>query len=385
MILSLDVETTINQGKNKDGYDLTNLNGGGVHDPHQFMVCYSWYTNDGRSGCSDPLNNIHELEALIHEAELIVGFNFKFDYQWFKRYGVKLHDKRIWDCQTAEFILSRQEHRFPSLDECCAKYGLGQKLDVVKSEYWNKGYDTHGISWDILSRYAIEDTRLTLELYKKQKEVIGSKERIISLCCQDLVGLAEMEYNGMRFQREESLRKAKEIEAQLVELDRTISKFHSVPNFNPNSNDHLSALLYGGVILDDVRVPNGTYKTGKKIGETRYKIEVKEYTLPRLLKPLRGTEMDKGGVYSTAEDTLLKLAKHPVLETILESRKLEKLRGTYYEGLPARQDEMNCNKDFIYGQFNQCVAQTGRLSSSKPNLQNIPDDLQKLFISRYEG
>jgi DNA polymerase I-like protein with 3'-5' exonuclease and polymerase domains len=384
VILTLDCETTINQGVNKDGYDLTKLNGGGVHDQFQSMVCFSWYTDAGNSGCGiNDEEYFEDLQQLINEAELIVGFNFKFDYQWFKRYGIKLDHKRIWDCQTAEFILSRQEHRFPSLDECCAKYGLGAKLDVVKYDYWQKGIDTNNVPWEILSAYALEDTRLTLELYKKQKEVVGSKERIISLCCQDLVGLAEMEYNGMRYQREESLRKAKEIEVQLADLDRKISKFHSVPNFNPNSNDHLSALLYGGTITDDVHVPVGIYKTGWKIGATRYKIEVNEFVLPRLIKPLKGTEMAKGGLYSTSEDTLLKLPSHPVLELILESRKLAKLRGTYYEGLPARQDEMNAGYEYIYGQFNQCVAQTGRLSSSKPNLQNIPDDIQKLFVSRY--
>lgn len=93
----------------------------------------------------------------------------------------------------------------------------------------------------------------------------------------------------------------------------------------------------------------------------------------------------RGGQLSTAQDSLEKLAEqHPVVENILEFRKLEKLRSTYLEPLPKLIDEQGR----IHSTFNQCATATGRLSSSNPNLQNIPvrgplgGRMRQCFIAR---
>lgn len=93
----------------------------------------------------------------------------------------------------------------------------------------------------------------------------------------------------------------------------------------------------------------------------------------------------KGGQLSTAQDSLEKLAEqHPVVENILEFRKLEKLRSTYLEPLPKLIDAAGR----IHSTFNQCATATGRLSSSNPNLQNIPvrgplgGRMRQCFIAR---
>jgi len=94
--------------------------------------------------------------------------------------------------------------------------------------------------------------------------------------------------------------------------------------------------------------------------------------------------MAKEGNYSTNEGTLRKLkGKKGVLDKILHLSKLEKLNGTYYNGLVQLRKEMNWDKGVLHGQFNQTTAISGRLSSSKPNLQNFASDLQDIFISKY--
>jgi DNA polymerase-1 len=65
----------------------------------------------------------------------------------------------------------------------------------------------------------------------------------------------------------------------------------------------------------------------------------------------------------------------------LELSKLEKRNGTYYKGLVKLREEMHWPENKLHGQFNQCVAATGRLSSSKPNLQNFDSSLQDIFIT----
>jgi len=197
-----------------------------------------------------------------------------------------------------------------------------------------------------------------------------------------------MEYNGIKFNTEKALTKAKEIESELKDISKALSiQVGGIP-FNPSSNDHVSCLLYGGNITDDMRIPIGVYKTGQKIGQVRYKIVPKIYTLPRLVEPIEGTEVKKGGYWEVNETVLrkLKLNKEAkkVVELLNQYGKLEKLRGTYLEGYTKLIESMNWEKDTLHGTLNQCVAVTGRLSSSKPNLQNA-DPLTKVYMeSRYE-
>jgi DNA polymerase I-like protein with 3'-5' exonuclease and polymerase domains len=73
------------------------------------------------------------------------------------------------------------------------------------------------------------------------------------------------------------------------------------------------------------------------------------------------------------------------LDLVLERSKSTKLLGTYYRGLPELIQEHDWPDGWIHGSFNQCVAATGRLSSSKPNLQNFAGDVDKLLTSRYDN
>lgn len=155
--------------------------------------------------------------------------------------------------------------------------------------------------------------------------------------------------------------------------------------FNFNSGDHLSALLYGGVVYEHSKEHVGFYKTGAKAGQPKFKNVLIEHTFPRLFEPIKDSELKKEGYYETNEGVLKKL-KGPnkkIVELLLRLAKIEKLNGTYYRGLPKLNAEMRWPKGKLHGLLNQTLAGTGRLSSSKPNQQNFASELQDIFISDY--
>jgi len=152
---------------------------------------------------------------------------------------------------------------------------------------------------------------------------------------------------------------------------------------NFNSPDQLSAFLYGGTITELTKEDAGFYKTGEKKGLPKFRNVVVGHELPRLFAPLRGTELQKEGVWKTSEDVLLKLkGKYkPLVADLLRLSKLDKLNGTYYKGIPKLIESMHWADNKVHGQLNQCIAVSGRLSSSKPNTQNFASELQDIFLS----
>lgn len=379
--LILDVETTISNKGNP--FDLNNklvMVGLKGHPP--FLIEY------GHEPYGDALAKI---QAIIDGADMLVGFNIKFDLHWLARYGIKFGDKKIWDCQLTHFMLGGQADTYPSLNRTAQHYGLEQKLDIVSENYWKQGIDTTEVPRDILEEYLEQDLNVTEQVFLKQVAEVKPNPllaRLISLHNQDLLGLQEMEHNGLLFNQAWSEVLGAELEEQIEKLDKRLHEYHDFVSFNANSNDHVSTLLYGGSISFRVQVPDGEYKTGDKKGTPKVKWEVRTKDFERLCKPLPKTELAKEGYYSTDEKTLrslkgTKTAKE-VVEILLTRSELNKRMGTYYQGLPKLITEMNWEHGRIYGQLNQCVARTGRLSSSKPNLQNFDGEIKGLFYSRYE-
>lgn len=349
------------------------------------MVCISW-CYDGNAGASRISPDlIQALQKLVDSACLIVGFNFKFDYHWLTNAGLRLEHKPIWDCQNCEFVLTRQTQSYPSLEDCCVKYGLGNKIDVIKNEYWNKGINTDQIPWPILKEYAILDAVLTYKLYYAQLPFLtAGQTKLLKILNEDLKVLADMEKNGLVYDSELCATRSQKLEEQISTISKELNSFYPDIPINWNSPDQLSAFLYGGVIKQEVREHVGYFKGGKTPGAPKYAKRVIEHQLPRLYQPLKGSELAKEGFYATNEDTLLKLkGKQGPLKMMLELSKLDKLNGTYYKGIPKLNGEMNWPPNKIHGTLNQCVAQTGRLSSTKPNLQNFAEDTQDVFVTRY--
>ena len=380
----LDVETTIN------------VNGNPFSERNK--LCYVGLHHNNVSSLFDieysgnPYREkLDAIQSIINNDAILVGFNIKFDLHWIRKYGINFMDKRVWDCQLVHFILTNQQNPYPSLNSVAEYYGLGSKLDVVATEYWGNGIDTPDVPKDILEQYLEQDLLLTEAVFKRQYEEVMSlpqaRQRLISLHNQDLLVLQEMEYNGILFDEDRSLEYGKKLEEEIKLLDKELSSICSVDGFNFNSKDHLSCLLYGGRITIPRKEVIGNYKTGEKKGQVKEGWVDHHYDMPRLIEPLKGSELKKDGYYSTDEQTLRSLrasgVSKGVIQLILKRSGLEKRRGTYYSGLPELRESQGWNKGTLHGQLNQCVARTGRLSSSKPNLQNFDGEIKELFYSRY--
>ena len=257
-LLALDTETTI-------------WNKGNPYDGRNKLVCYS-FARDNSSGARR-LDDLDYLISLVQSSDLVVGFNFKFDLAWFLKVGVdQLRDKHIWDVQIAEFILSHQTNRFPSLNETCERYGLETKLDVVKTEYWDKGINTDAIPWEILEEYATRDAELTLACYHAQRKLMTPAQvKLCFLMCQDMKILQEMESNGIPFDEQLCEQRAMEVDDKISTLKGKLSAIYPDVPINFASNDHLSAFLYGGVVKQDSKEHVGFFKTGAKAGQPKYK------------------------------------------------------------------------------------------------------------------
>lgn len=378
-VFALDVETTTsNKGDPFDERNRFVLGGYGTDRD---------YGNFTTSDLSRP-------QVLLDNAKMVVLFNAKFDLHWCRRIGLTFNIRLpIWDCQLAEFILSNQRWKYPSLEEACSKRGLGHKVDIIKQKYWDNGINTDEIPFEELNTYLKQDINLTYLLYLEQikefkKPEHASKYKVFRLQCYDLLVLEEMEYNGYKFDVKAAREEASRLEKESTRIQSDItSMFVDVP-INLSSPDHISCILYGGTIVDSVSVPVGVYKTGLRAGEPKYKKVNQEYILPRLVEPIRGTELKKDGYFATNEDVLKNLRADgntkKIIDSLLERRGLEKLQGTYYNGIPNLIETHCWANDMVHGQFNQCVALTGRLSATKPNQQNMPGGCKKFCVSRYE-
>lgn len=305
-------------------------------------------------------------------ALLVVGFNLKFDLHWSRRLGYTM-PRQIWDCQLAEFILSGQTIRYPSLEGVSQSYGLGDKEHVIEEQYWSQGIDTDAITPDVLSRYCKRDIELTYQIYLRQKERFAENPkllRLFKLQCEDLLVLLEMEANGQVYDEQLCDKRSQEIEREITTIKGSLSSFYPDIPINFGSGDQLSVFLYGGSIPYEVTEHVGFYKNGKP----KYKKVEKQHVLPRLVEPIKGSALKKEGFFKTDEGTLRKLKganAKKFVGPLLRLAELDKLNSTYYKGLPEKARELNWPEGMVHGQFNQCVAATGRLSSSNPKLMGL--------------
>jgi DNA polymerase I-like protein with 3'-5' exonuclease and polymerase domains len=334
---------------------------------------------------------LKEIQTDLDGVDLLLFVNAKFDLHHLRNLGVDFSGKRIHDCQLVEFMLSGQTESYPSMNKMAVKYGLPIKDEKI-AEYWKNGIDTKEIPKYELEEYLLHDLRTTQKIYHIQNELVASKskafQRLVSLANQDLLVLQEIEYNGFYFNEEACKLKSQELTNTINELRMELNDYHNIEEFNTESGDHISALLYGGTITIPRKEHIGTYKTGDRKGQDKYGWKDTVYTLPRLFNPLPRTELKKDGYWATGEDVLKQLksrdkAAKRVIEVILSLAKLEKIVGTYYNGLPKLREQMNWKPNMLYGNLNQVTARTGRLSSTKPNLQNISSDMKIVFESRF--
>ena len=365
-------------------YETNTLAKGNPHSINGKAICVGVKQDDSPTKCFF----YDDIYLCPDFYKLVVAFNAKFDLGWNKRLGFDL-PKAVWCCQLAEYMLDRQRP-YPSLEETAVKYGLGHKEDVVKLNYWDKGIDTDQVPKDILSSYCIQDVDLTYAIYLKQLEQFKQRPalyKLFKLACQDLLVLGEMEWNGLKYDEDICKQRVAECQEERTKILDILGNVYPDVPINFGSGDQLSAFLYGGKVIETIKQPVGFFKSGKQKGQVKFQNVDIEHNLPRLVEPLKNSELKKPNLFATDEGTLKKL-KGPFakkyVSLILQLAKLDKLIGTYYEGLPKLNKEMDWDAGMLYPQYNQCVTQTGRLSSSKPNGQNLSNEVSNMIVSRYK-
>lgn len=334
-------------------------------------------------------------EEIDDDSPILVGFNFKYDLHWLRRYGIRWDlNRRVHDCQLAYFLLTNQSHDYPSLNEVAAHYGLGQKDAFINEEYWGKGVDTTDIPWDVLDRYNRQDLFLTEQIYHRQIDELDRNpklQRLFRLQCQDLLVLEEMEWNGLKYDVEKSRQRAQEVNARCAAIIESLNEIIGISCCNWNSVDHVSSVLYGGTIDEVVKERyQFFYKDPKREPVWKERNKVITHLLPRLVEPLPNTSLAKEGKWQTGGPILKELKGAPttsssalrIIELLLELAEFTKLND-YYKGIPDLIEEMGWEDNTIHGNLNQCSVVTGRLSSNKPNLQNIPEVVHECIQSRF--
>lgn len=322
----------------------------------------------------------------IRDTRILVGFNIKFDLHWLRRYGIDFSHCSLWDCQLVHFILTSQQFPDPSLGEVAAHYSLGEKLDVVKTEFWDKDIDTDQVPLEILSDYLRQDVFLTKEIYSKQRKELGYNPLLRKVCwlsCQDILVTQEMEWNGLKFDIAKSYEGAVRIRSEIAKIDEGLNEYvRDCPWFNWNSGEHLSALLYGGVVRGKQREEvDFIYKDGRTAKKLRW--VDKSFTFPPMVAPLKGTQLQKGH-YQTSLPVLQQLSGAKRLrESLLARAALEQRVSTYYEGWPKLYERMGWDEEIIHGNLNHTRARTLRLSSSKPNQQNKDKEFEECIVTRF--
>lgn len=318
-------------------------------------------------------------QEVIDSHDLLILFNAKFDLHWLRRYGIKTKHKKIWDLQYAEFCLSGQTWKMPDCDTSCKNRGLVGKhpFDFTVS-HTEQAWKT----------YLTQDLSCEYELFQVQTELLKTApllKKLIWNGCQDIAITQEMEWNGLKYDFEKSLEMGDAILRDIELVNGALYSLFPTPHVNWGSPEHVSAILYGGKVSYEEAEPFiFTYKNGK----TKEKLKKTEKFLEfeRVVEPIKGSGLKKDGLFSTEEGYLRKLKCYgkakEIVGLLLKSREYNKRVSTYFHGIPAMAEKYGWD-GVIHGQLNHCVAATGRLSSSKPNQQNLEQGVRECLVTRF--
>tara|TARA_B100000941_G_scaffold181410_1_gene130164 strand:- start:12874 stop:15582 length:2709 start_codon:yes stop_codon:yes gene_type:complete len=267
----------------------------------------------------------------IFESEIkIIGQNLKYDCLILKRFNVNIQ-KIAFDTYIAESLISPERNSY-KLDNLAIDY-LNYKMQPIEDligEVKNEQILMSQVPIDKICFYACEDVDVVLKIYNKQKHIIDEKklDNIFYNIEMPLVKtLIDMEFNGMFINKKKIKTLSEELKKKIILISEKIFSY-SEKQFNINSPKQLAEVLFDDLNLKQVK---------------------KRSTASNVLNVLKNY--------------------HPIAEELLEYRHLSKLVNTYLEKLPSF---INDHTNRIHTTFNQAIVSTGRLSSNKPNFQNIP-------------
>ena len=278
-----------------------------------------------------------------------VGQNIKYDILELRNYDIQVKGK-LFDTMIAHYLINPE---IPHGMDYMAKMYLNYTTIHIDELIGPKGKNQKNmrdIDQETVCKYAAEDADITLKLKNiLEKELRENKlEQLFNEIESPLIYvLADMEWAGVRLDLEALEQLAEEYRKEMNQIEKEIIEMAGI-EFNINSPKQI-----GEILFDKMKIIDNPKKT-------------------------------KTGQYSTSENELEKLrSKHPIIEKILEQRSLKKLLSTYIEAFPQL---INPKTGKIHTSFNQTATATGRLSSSNPNLQNIPirnergKEIRKVFI-----
>ncbi|VBB47485.1 DNA polymerase I [uncultured Paludibacter sp.] len=302
---------------------------------------------DERKECTRVMN---EFKPFFENEKIEkIGHNIKFDLQMISSYNVGLKGK-LFDTMIAHYLIQPElRHGMDYLAEIYLKYQTVHYTDLVGQKGKNQ-LSINMVDLDLLSDYACEDADVTFQLkqiLEKELQKNNQEKLFYDIEMPLMRVLAIMEQNGVRIDVETLKQTSVILTNEMLALEKEIIEMAGVA-FNVGS-----PMQVGEVLFDKMKLDEKAKKT-------------------------------KTGQYSTSEDILEKLrSKHPIVGKILDYRGLKKLLSTYIDALPQM---VNPKTGKIHTSYNQTVAATGRLSSTNPNLQNIPvrdelgREIRKVFI-----
>ncbi|ERJ61465.1 DNA polymerase I [Sphingobacterium paucimobilis HER1398] len=283
-----------------------------------------------------------------------IGQNLKYDILLLSRYNVRVQGE-LFDTMLAHYLIDPDtRHGMDILSETYLGYTPISITELIGNKGKNQG-TMRDVPIELAKDYAAEDADITWQLYETFAPLLSdtaTKELAENVEFPLVYVLSEMEKNGVKINIDTLKVFSQSLESDIVALENRIYEKTGV-QFNIASPKQLGEVLFDKLKLD-----------------------------PKAKKT-------KTGQYKTGEDVLLALAnKSDIVQDILDFRQYQKLKSTYVDALP---NLINPETGLIHTSYNQAVAATGRLSSTNPNLQNIPirtekgREVRKAFVPRSEN
>ncbi|MBX2843823.1 MAG: DNA polymerase I [Flammeovirgaceae bacterium] len=288
-----------------------------------------------------------------NEQITIIGQNVKYDRIVLDSYGVNLKGK-IFDTMLAHYLIEPDmRHNMDLLAESYLNYSPVSIETLIGKKGKKQGNMRDANPLEVC-QYAGEDADITLQLKHYFDPILDEKKvrKLFEEVENPLVNvLARIEENGVKIDKAALNAFSEEIQTDVIALEKGIFE-QAGQEFNVASPKQL-----GEILFDKLKLIEKPKKT-------------------------------KSGQYATGEEILVTLANdHKIVRDILDYRQLQKLKSTYVDALP---EMISPKDDLIHTSYNQAVAATGRLSSTNPNLQNIPirtdkgREIRKAFVPRGE-
>ena len=280
---------------------------------------------------------------------LKIGQNIKYDYEVLRNYGIDIQGK-MFDTMLAHYVWHPElRHNMDFMAETLLGYQTVHIEELIGQKGKNQK-NMRDLTPEDVYEYAAEDADITLQLknvLEKKLDEVNARKLFEEIEMPLVKVLADMEINGVRLDTDQLKETQKVFTDRMNQYERHAFE-EAGQEFNISSPRQVGDILFGKMQL--VEKPKKT----------------------------------KTGQYVTSEEVLQQLSgKAPIVDDILNYRGMKKLLGTYVEALPKLINEKD---QHIHTSFNQAITATGRLSSSDPNLQNIPvrdDDgkeIRKCFI-----